>query len=757
MQQAFWLAVLSLGVAGLLVAWLAPTWVQQLRPEPNVPRAVGHPVVVPEPYNLYGGSATCRECHPKEHELWQRSNHALAERVVALASDLPYFYPPRTIPHGKQTSGVLYQRQRFELTTRGAGGVTNVYPLERVIGVRPLQQYLTPSTGGRWQVTELAVELDKKEWFDVYGEEDRQPGEWGHWMGRGMTWNSMCAACHNTRVRKQYDATQDAYHTMLAERGVGCEACHGPMQDHAEWQRRRAGTGGPPDPTLRPLTAEQMLETCGSCHARRTELTGDFVPGERFSDHYGLVLPDDGQTYYPDGQVRDEDFEYAAFLGSRMHISGVKCGDCHEPHSGRVRAHDNSLCLRCHGGPVPPAPLIDAATHSHHRPGTKGDACIDCHMPQTVYMQRHWRHDHGMTIPDPLLTQQHGIPNACTRCHSDKSVDWSLRYADEWYGGKMERPYRQRARTLARAKAGMVEALPGLTNLVAKEPAGYWRAVATGFLKPWADRPEVSAVLFEAAADTNALVRVAAARTLEVLAATNHPEAGAALRRMLDDPVRAVRIESAWGLRASLDTQTTAGRDLLRFLEHNRDQPAGLLQLGIFHLDRNNPNRAIGLLETAVSWDEASAPLRLALAVAYSQIGRKEDALRQMLEGARLSPKEGDVHFRLALALDEAGRGKEALEALQKAVALDPRHARAWYNLGLALSQAGRLNEALVALDHAGELDRESAMVAYAHATVFARLGRYEEARTEAKRASDLNPEMRQAAELYRVISREMK
>jgi len=253
------------------------------------------------------------------------------------------------------------------------------------------------------------------------------------------------------------------------------------------------------------------------------------------------------------------------------------------------------------------------------------------------------------------------------------------------------------------------------------------------------------------------LVRVAAARTLEVLAATNHPEAGAALHRLLDDPVRAVRIESAWGLRATLDTQTTAGRDLLRSLEHNRDQPAGLLQLGLFHLDRENRNRAIALLETVVRWDGGSAPLRLALAVAYSQAGRKEDALRQMLEGARLSPKEADVHFRLALALDEAGRGQEALEALQKAVTLDPRHARAWYNLGLALSQTGRLNEALTALNHAGELDRESAMVAYAHATVFARLGRYEEARTEAKRALDLNPEMRQAAELYRVISREMK
>ena len=44
------------------------------------------------------------------------------------------------------------------------------------------------------------------EWFNVYGSEDRRPGEWGHWTGRGMNWNSMCATCHNTRLRKNYDA-----------------------------------------------------------------------------------------------------------------------------------------------------------------------------------------------------------------------------------------------------------------------------------------------------------------------------------------------------------------------------------------------------------------------------------------------------------------------------------------------------------------------------------------------------------------------
>ena len=45
-------------------------------------------------------------------------------------------------------------------------------------------------------------------------------------------------------------------------------------------------------------------------------------------------------------------------------------------------------------------------------------------------MARDPRHDHGFTIPDPLLTKELGIPNACNRCHADKTVDWDAVIAD---------------------------------------------------------------------------------------------------------------------------------------------------------------------------------------------------------------------------------------------------------------------------------------------------------------------------------------
>ena len=54
-------------------------------------------------------------------------------------------------------------------------------------------------------------------------------------------------------------------------------------------------------------------------------------------------------------------------------------------------------------------------------------------MPQTTYMQRHPRRDHGFTIPDPLLTQELGVPNACNRCHEDQTTDWAIEATERWY------------------------------------------------------------------------------------------------------------------------------------------------------------------------------------------------------------------------------------------------------------------------------------------------------------------------------------
>ncbi|HUK63332.1 MAG TPA: multiheme c-type cytochrome, partial [Dongiaceae bacterium] len=178
------------------------------------------------PLSAYAGSASCRGCHPAEYQRWWSSHHALAERAVGGPADRRAFDPPRRFDHGTQHTDVALSGDRHRLVTAGAGDRMDTIFAERVIGESPLRQFLVRSAGGRWQALEASYDPAHDAWFDVYGAEDRRPGEWGHWTGRGMNWNSMCASCHNTRLRKNYDARSDTYATKMAEMSVSCEACH---------------------------------------------------------------------------------------------------------------------------------------------------------------------------------------------------------------------------------------------------------------------------------------------------------------------------------------------------------------------------------------------------------------------------------------------------------------------------------------------------------------------------------------------------
>ena len=136
-----------------------------------------------------------------------------------------------------------------------------------------------------------------------------------------------------------------------------------------------------------------------------------------------------------------------------MYQGGVTCLDCHTRHSYKNTLATTYACAAT-TATSQSAAVIDPAEHGHHKLNDKGGECIGCHMPVTVYMQRHPRHDHGFTIPDPLLTKELGIPNACNRCHADQTTDWALKYTEEWYGTKMNRPTRERARWIAAAENG---------------------------------------------------------------------------------------------------------------------------------------------------------------------------------------------------------------------------------------------------------------------------------------------------------------
>ena len=714
------------------------------------------PIILPDDvvHAQYAGSKTCKECHAEAHAAWEKSHHGMAEREYVAKLDEDAFKPKRTLKHGGQESEAFLDAEGVaKILTLGKDNKRRAYPVKRIIGHEPLRQFLIPAPGGRLQTCDVSWDPHKKELFDVYGEDERLPGDWGSWTGQGMNWNAMCASCHNTRLRKNYIPRTNSYKTTMAEMTVSCESCHGPMKDHVDWQK------GPKkdkkDPHLAKQTKDQMLETCAACHARRGEVTGDMVPGESFFDHYNLTVTDETDIYHIDGQVRDENYVFSSFLSSRMHHAGVRCGDCHEPHTNKLLY--NMLCMRCHTAPTaeyPNVPVINPTAHSFHKEGSAGNDCKSCHMPHTTYMDRDPRRDHGFTIPDPLLTKKHGTPNACNRCHTDKDADWALEWTDKWYGEKMNRPTRKRALTIGKARQGDPSARKELITMLKTEEIATWQATAAHLLERWVLDPETTEALLNALKNKSPLVREAALRSLFTQTRNGNAAVRSAITPLLKDPSRSVRVAAAWALVEDLDLKSKAGRELVHMLDHNADQPIGRLQLSQFAMLRGKPDAAIAQIRKAIEWDPNSPPFHHDLAILLSMSGDIQGSISALEKAIALDPNEPEYHYKLGLAWNEAGNLRKCVDSLESALKLNDSNGRAWYNLGLAYNSLQEPQKAIGALLNAETVSPDDATIPYARATIHARLGQRQEAIEAATKAIQIRQNYPEAIDLMRQLMR---
>lgn len=654
-------------------------------------------------------SVTCLPCHREIFEVWAATDHALANRPVAP------------------------DRDRELLTGLQRAGGTGLPVPAMLLGHHPLSQPLVPQAGGRWQAFEQAIDAARGDWFRVFGDEVRHPGEWGHWTGRGMNWNSMCADCHMTGYQKNYDVATDSYHSTWVEQGVGCIQCHGALPDnHAKLPAAK-------------VDRNQAMQTCASCHARQEQLTGNFQPGDNYSDHYRVELLSEPALFHPDGQQRDEVFTWTSLLQSRMGHAGVTCLDCHDPHTTKtVRpAADNSLCLQCHAAPGrvlaggARAVVIDPTTHSHHAEGSAGNSCIACHMPTTTYMQRAPRHDHGWLKPDPLLTKELGIPNACSRCHENGGVDKMIAATNAWYGEKMDSRQRTRARAIAAAQAGKPGSADALLALLANEDIPIWRASYLALLGNTTGTETATTAAARAA--LSAKDPLERSRAVSILGARGADRE--TLRPLLRDPSRLVRLDAAWVLSPELATGSAERRELDSYLNLTSDQPIGRSRLGADLANRGQRDKAEADFRLAATWDPLSADIREMLATLLSNQGKPAEAAAKFMEAAALDTANSALPYQAALAYAEAGRTGEAETALRLAVSRDPKFARAHYNLGLLLAQGdNRLAAAVASLGEAERLSPGTADYPYALATVLWRMGDKPAARAAAQRVLQLAP-----------------
>ncbi|MHA7774110.1 multiheme c-type cytochrome [Roseibium sp. M-1] len=501
------------------------------------------------------GTSSCSGCHETETSAWKISDHAHAwmePRPETVDGD----FGDVTFTHKGRTSRFFQQDGTYFIETDDVPGETQTFRVTGVGGIRPLQQYLVETEPGRVQSYDIVWDQEKKRWYHLYGETAPPPSDGLHWTGSYKNWNARCAECHATGFEKNYDPAARRYSSRQAEIGVGCEACHGPGEAHAAWAADPETYAKSPFPgtgstgrliDFSEALPETEIQQCAGCHSRREAFEdGNPLPGTPFHDAYRLSPLRQG-LYHADGQILDEVYVYGSFLQSKMHASGVRCSNCHDPHSGQLKAEGNAVCTQCHspaGNEAFPAlqtKLYDDPSHHFHEAGTPGAACKSCHMIERVYMGIDGRRDHSFRVPRPDLSEKLGTPNACSDCHADRLASWAAsELAKRFPQSRHRGPHYGEVFSAARQDPGVAA-----EDLLAIAKRGSFpaivRATALDLLMP-AATPELAADTAGLISDPAPLVR-AAALSLQQQAPTAE-RIGRAVPA-LDDPMTSVRIAAA--------------------------------------------------------------------------------------------------------------------------------------------------------------------------------------------------------------------
>jgi predicted CXXCH cytochrome family protein len=650
------------------------------------------------------GTAVCSSCHANVAKAHRGSDHDRAIEIPARDTVLAPF-AGETFAHDGVTTTFSQSGGDYFVKTRGVDGKLQSFRVAYTFGYRPLQQYLLDFGDGRLQAFTVAWDARPpgqggQRYFSLYPGERLVPSDELHWTRFTQNWNFTCADCHSTEFKKGYDQAKDTFASNFVELDVGCEACHGPGSHHLSWtadakaaeadptkglviqlERAAAWTIPPGARSAIPRSVGDNLhelETCAPCHARRQQLREGRRVNEPFLDAY---LPDllISPLYQHDGQVDDEVYIYGSFLQSRMFHAGVRCSDCHDSHSLKLRRPGNALCTGCHD-----AGTFDSVAH-HHHPGKRGGECVSCHMPQKTYMQVDPRHDHSIRIPRPDLGPRLGTTDPCTGCHEDRTQAWAAGRISDWFGPTRRDHYGAALHAAQLREPGAEASLIELTQK-SSVPA-IVRATALLLLQNYPTATS-RAALHVGARSEESLLRLGAAEGARGLAPGQRLEV---ILRLLTDPLLAVRTAAARTIadvppsQFPSSTQATIKRtveELRKTERYNADRPDAWLRVALIDAGRGDLDQAVRSLEQALKLDARFVP-----------------ALVNLADVRRLQQNE-----------------TEAETLLRRALGVDPLHAEAWHALGLSLVRQKRTAEGVSMLKRAFELRPQNARLAYVYA-----------------------------------------
>jgi tetratricopeptide (TPR) repeat protein len=614
-------AALLLGGAALAV-YVTARW-RHAAVTDGTPPAAGKPFVSPykntDPSVRYVGNAACAACHVMEADSYR--HHPMARAVtpvdrLAAVEDLS-----KAAHNPFEKLGFLFQVE----TRKGRVYHKAVRPDARGTPLTEREEQVRYALGSRERGCGYLIDHDGYiyqspiSWFTQAHTWDVSPG-FPAALVSGRPIHPACFFCHTDHVRPVAD-TDNRYREPVFDReyGIGCERCHGPGELHVErWWKGDRPQGDFDDTIVNParLPPDLREAVCQQCHLvgmkrvlRRGRDVFDYRPGLPLHDYWSVfVLPEKlTDDFKAVGQVEQ------MYSSKCFRASGGKLGclSCHDPHglpgpAQRITFY-RSRCLQCHEDTSCRLPKHDRLARS------KGDSCIDCHMPR--FRMSEIAHTAGTDHRILRRTDVPGLPR-------EPGLDVGDRPIVNFYQSQLDPGDEGAARDLGVALAELARTAPHLSS--------YAASLAAPLLEKAVAAAPDDVTAWEAKSDVD------------------HVQGRS--RQALDDLVTALKVaphrESALHAAAVVATelreygqaigywQTLVAVNPWRFSYHQH-----LCQL---LAQAHDWSGALAEAQAALRLDPSSVPVRRILVECCLRTGRKDRAKQELQKLLALSPAEAD-------------------------------------------------------------------------------------------------------------------
>ena len=443
----------------------------------------------------YVGADRCKDCHAKNYKHWANNPHRWMNAWASEDTVRGDFSGEASMRYMGGVGSFYRDGEEYHMRL-SRDGIEREYQITRTIGSRFFQYYLGQLVKGPEPIDHIARSEDhvlpfgywfeNQQWVPIVNIEEESPDAQRvdpFSKAAHVHYDRSCSECHTTKPTgdtmlglKMMDRIDsyaprvmhfaaEAYlrethpevltplsaHFELTNKqilqtlsnvkslpvkdhavqlGIACEACHNGCKEHADHEEQLPSffpesphvviLGDDPK-TAYGRTSLNVNWVCSRCHA-----------GNRV--RYAAGISTWNSTEFSDAAL-GRCFNPLAAHNANM--SQLTCVHCHDPHIPigdnwtRTAAEDDARCLQCH------EVYRDQATraaHTHHPTGSRGDACLNCHMPRINEGLQDLVRTHTIYSPTDRKMLEANHPNACNICHVQEPIDWTLGYLKEWYG-----------------------------------------------------------------------------------------------------------------------------------------------------------------------------------------------------------------------------------------------------------------------------------------------------------------------------------